>query len=119
MTRARSECERCGRWCGEGAWAEFHHRNPRGMGGTSGVRAAWLEAPSNCLLLCYRCHRWAEGNRAAALAAGWLVSHEVDPAGVPAEVYRRGLVLLGVEYGRVVPLSSRPDPVSGRLRVEW
>lgn len=118
LQRARSECERCGRWCGDGAWREFHHRNPRGMGGASGERAEWLADAANCLLLCHLCHRWIETHRSVSLAEGWLVEHEADPRGVPATIYRRGSVRLGLEYVR--PVSGLSPAISaGRVRVNW
>lgn len=117
--RARSECERCGRWCGDGSWREFHHRIPRGMGGAASERALVLAGAANCLLLCHLCHRWVESNRAASVEAGWLVSLAGDPRMVPAIVYRRGPVLLGVEYGAVGVLGAARVVRPGRVRVSW
>lgn len=119
VVRARSECERCGRWCGEGTWREFHHRNPRGMGGAAAERAVELADPANCLLLCHLCHRWIETHRSEALAAGWLVHNGDDPREVSAEIYRRGRVWLGVEYRPVDELLAVVDVKPGRVRVRW
>lgn len=119
--RARSGCERCGRWAGEGAWAEHHHRIPRGMGGASSERAAILSSPANCLLLCAPCHRWIERHRDLATASGWLVPWTDDPAEMPVEIYDRGDVLLtvGGEYGRVGGDLARPEPRPGRISARW
>ena len=118
--RARSGCERCGRWCGEGAWAEHHHRIPRGMGGAAAERAAILSSPANCLLLCARCHRWVEANRGEATAAGFLVPWSLDPAEVLVDVYDRGPTLLSVGGGYVRPaVSAGPSPRPGRVRARW
>jgi hypothetical protein len=62
----------------------YHHRQPRGMGGTSrpDVHAAY-----QLLLLCGSgitgCHGRVERLRETAYAAGWLVKHGHDPADVP------------------------------------
>lgn len=117
--RARSECERCGRWCGEGTWREFHHRRPRGMGGAANDRARVLAEAANCLLLCHLCHRWIEAHRDTSLEEGWLVALSDEPAEVPARVYRRGPVLLGVEYSPVGGAPLRRAPRAGRVRANW
>ncbi len=81
LARSGGYCERCGR----GA-EQIHHRQPRGMGGT---RAPAIHDPANLLHLCSGCHLWVETNRAAALAAGLLVSRYQDPADVPAHLWGR------------------------------
>ena len=90
----RVVADRAGRLCEAGVpyvcagrGADFHHRRPRGAGGTS---SSSLGAASNCLLLCRPCHDWIESNRAVALERGWLVGSGDDPAVVP--VFRRGAV---------------------------
>jgi 5-methylcytosine-specific restriction protein A len=67
VVRSRSGqlCERCG-----GVGEQFHHRAPRGMGGS---RSAKINAPSNLLHLCRVCHEWVESNRDAAKRDGLLV----------------------------------------------
>lgn len=119
LVRARSECERCGRWCGEGTWREFHHRNPRGMGGAAAERAEALSDVANCLLLCHLCHRWIESHRSDSLEAGWLVNHGDDPREISVEIYRRGRVWLGVEYRPVVAPLAELRITPGRVRVRW
>lgn len=118
--RARSECERCGRWAGEGAWAEFHHRQPRAMGGADGARAVMLAAASNCVLLCHLCHRWVESHRADAEGSGWLVPYGLDPADVEVDVRGRGPVLLTSTggYRRKAPTACR-KATTGKYRVRW
>lgn len=62
----------------------FHHRQPRGAGGSS---REGINSPANLLLVCGTgttgCHGEIEANRTAAYAAGWLVKHPQDPAAVP------------------------------------
>lgn len=119
--RARSGCERCGRWCGEGSWAEYHHRTPRGMGGTSGDRAEALSSAANCLLLCSQCHRWVELNRDESFTSGWLVPWSGDPAEVAVVVFELGPVLLGVNGRYLRAGADLPTlaPRPGRVATRW
>lgn len=88
-------CELCGMPLHNGrAWHEthsFHHRLPRGMGGTSA--AASRHDPHQLLLVCGTgttgCHGLIESQRQLAYGNGWLVRHGQDPANVPALVYSR------------------------------
>lgn len=108
--RAGYCCEVCGtRLAGVGGWTQphsFHHRQPRGMGGTSrlDVHAAYC-----LLLLCGTgttgCHGLIESSRAAAYPVGWLVRQGQNPAEVPVWVRGAGLVLLTVDgqYAEVDP----------------
>lgn len=63
-----------------GQGVEFHHRRPRGIGGT---RRPGTEFPSTALHVCRNCHRWIERNRDKALDLGWLVPQHADPELVP------------------------------------
>lgn len=94
--RAGYRCEVCARvlgW-GEGAFAtwttphSFHHRRPRAMGGTCRPDS---NEPQNLLLLCGTgttgCHGRVEANRTLALALGWLLRQDQDPATVPANIW--------------------------------
>lgn len=95
LGRAGGLCERCG--CrGPG---EFHHRRPRGMGGS---RRVDVHCPSGMVFLCRPCHRWAECNRTQALSDGWLVSQWGEPATVPIVTFLGGRVLLSPD-GSTVP----------------
>ena len=76
--RADWTCELCQRHRAPFADWQYHHRQPRGMGGR---RRAYVNQPSNLLLLCSDCHTTVESRRAEALDNGWLVSRW----GVPAE----------------------------------
>lgn len=49
---------------------EFHHRAPRGLGGTS---LAWVNSAANSLHICQAHHAHIESRRAEAYANGWLV----------------------------------------------
>lgn len=65
--------------CGQEHATEYHHRVPRGMGGTKDPR---VNQASSLLHVSRRCHRYAETHRAEALIAGWLVSRYSNPADV-------------------------------------
>ena len=84
--------------CGAARATDVHHRQPRGMGGARGQRAARVNALSNALALCRVCHDTVERDRPAAMSHGWLVPRHEDPAATPAflDVWLgRGPVLLG------------------------
>lgn len=84
--RSAGWCERCG---AEPA-TEYHHRRPRGMGGTQRLET---NLPSACLHLCVDCHRDIELYRRRALESGWLVAQNMQPLSV-AVIYRGQWVLL-------------------------
>ena len=73
--------------CGEGDIAEYHHRRPRGSGGS---KRADTGGAANCLGLCRNCHRMIESNRTVARVMGWLVPQGWAPA--DAKVIYRGEV---------------------------
>jgi 5-methylcytosine-specific restriction protein A len=90
--RAQNRCEMCGtadslRW-------SFHHRIPRGMGGSRDQR---LNLPSNIVLLCGSgtegCHGHIESHRETAREDGLLLRRIDDPAEVPIKLCH-GTVLL-------------------------
>ena len=93
--RAGTRCELCGTTCHIG---HYHHRRPRGMGGT---RREESGQPSNCLLLHPRCHADVESSRERAISNGWLVSSFIEPAEVPVKLWH-GLVYLK-DDGSFVP----------------
>lgn len=72
--RDTRRCQRCA--CLGGNW---HHRKRRSQGGT--------DAASNGILLCGSgttgCHGYVHANPEEAMARGWLVSRDADPAAVP------------------------------------
>lgn len=72
-----TRCERCGHAAQD---LQYHHRRPRGMGGSK--RAATNQA-SNCLLLCGECHLHVEAHRFAAIRYGHLVLQTKDPLATP------------------------------------
>jgi hypothetical protein len=77
LKRAGFKCDRCGLRAEEG---HFHHRTPRGMGGTSRTD---LGLPSNGLLLHPRCHDFVESKRKIAAQLGFLVGYASLPETVP------------------------------------
>lgn len=92
--RSNGRCELCGVRL---QVAHFHHRRPRGMGGTKSLDSG---APSNCLAVHPACHADIESSRERSLRNGWLVSQWQSPAEVPVKSYL-GLVLL-LDDGTVV-----------------
>ena len=96
LLRAAGRCEVCGvvlavldddkpRWIAE---RSFHHRQPRGSGGTRDPEA---NTPPRLLLLCGSavsgCHGLIESQRVMAKDNGWLVPRPTDPASVPVALY--------------------------------
>lgn len=88
--RAGYACELCRMPLHDGHhWTEphsFHHRQPRGMGGTNRPD---VHAPYQLLLLCGTdnatgCHGYIESHRRVAYENGWLVHHGRDAATTPA-----------------------------------
>lgn len=79
--RAGGRCERCG---SAGSVWHFHHRRPRGMGGTSRTDSGGL---ANALLLHPECHEWVERNRTASYDMGYLVDQQNDPCRTPVKLW--------------------------------
>jgi hypothetical protein len=79
--RSDERCERCGN--GGSVW-HFHHRRPRGMGGTSRKDSG---GAANALLLHPQCHEWVERNRSAAYDLGYLVDQQTDPCEAPVRMW--------------------------------
>ena len=92
-TRAAGKCERCG----TPGQMQYHHRRPRGMGGTRRTDTA---GAANALLLHPSCHEWVERNRAAALDQGFLVTQQHDPAAIPVRLWN-GWCLLTPDGGYI------------------
>ncbi|ORA02137.1 hypothetical protein BST17_24825 [Mycolicibacterium bacteremicum] len=84
--RAGGLCERCGNHHTD---VQYHHRRPRGSGGS---RRADTNLPANCLLLGASCHHATEMGRTTAYEFGWLVRQGHNPSEVP--VFRRGAWVL-------------------------
>lgn len=96
--RAGGRCERCG-WIEEAT--QYHHRRPRGMGGS---RASDTNTAANCLLLCHYCHAKVESDRDKSLVLGLLVPQGKSPSETP--VWRlREWVLLD-DYGYATPTQT-------------
>ncbi len=85
--RAHQHCERCG---AAAATFQWHHRRPRGAGGS---KASDTNTAANCLLLCRDCHSWVELHREESLHFGWLVRQGHPPAGVPVWLGWRWVLL--------------------------
>lgn len=80
QARDNYRCVRCGNGDGAGLPLQAHHRQPRGMGGSSDPKSA---SPANLITLCLSCHGWVESHRTQAEALGFIVRHGIDPATVP------------------------------------
>ncbi len=74
--RAHGCCERCHFATGDETW---HHRRPRGMGGSSDPDT---NLASNAVYVCASCHRDIEAQRTNSLHYGWLVRQGQKPASV-------------------------------------
>ena len=80
-------CEGCGKF---GLQLDAHHRQARGMGGTSGERAEILNQVPNGLALCRGCHDETEHSKTWRLTEmiGWRIPGYVDdPLVVPCLIY--------------------------------
>lgn len=93
--RANGMCERCGQHPG----GHVHHRDPRGMGGSSRPE---LNRPSNLLYLNPLCHDWVENNRLAAIGAGLLIPPGLHPLATPVRLWH-GTYLLADDGGLESP----------------
>ena len=81
VARCQGRCEKCG---APATVKEFHHRRPRGMGGSRREDTAQF---SNALVLHSSCHRWIEMNREEAYKLGFLVPQHRLPAVVPVHLW--------------------------------
>lgn len=84
--RDGGRCTVCGRQ-GE----DTHHRQPRGIGGSSDPA---INEPTNLLTLCRDCHRGVESQRQVAIDHGYLVRRPTAPASVPVLLHGYGWALL-------------------------
>lgn len=87
---------------------EYHHRQPRGMGGSS--RNTTIHSPAAILSFCRACHARAESERAWAEVNGYLVRRGVaDPAEVPVQ-YRSRWALLDHDGGLLFVTEPAEQP---------
>ena len=93
--RSGGRCERCGVIR---IRVEYHHRRPRGMGGS---RATDTNGAANCVLLCVYCHRDIEAYREAAIDFGFLVPQGKKPAETPLRRHKQWVLL--DDFGYVMP----------------
>ena len=93
--RSGGRCERCGVIRTR---VEYHHRRPRGMGGS---RATDTNGAANCVLLCVYCHRDIEAYREAAIDFGFLVPQGKKPAETPLRRHKQWVLL--DDFGYVMP----------------
>lgn len=106
-------CARCGMSVDPWPGYSYHHRRPRGMGGTSDPVS---DSPANGVLLCGSgttgCHGWVEQYRIQARYDGWLVQQGSDPADVAVATHR-GWVFLGHD-GSATP---KTDSLAATTRI--
>ncbi|OZE35646.1 hypothetical protein CH259_16600 [Rhodococcus sp. 05-2254-4] len=84
--RAMGVCE----ICMNAPIQQFHHRRPRGSGGTRRPETAY---PSNGLALCSPCHATVESNRDESYRLGYLVRQQHDPEDVAVWIGGRFVML--------------------------
>ena len=96
--RSGGRCERCGVIRTR---VEYHHRRPRGMGGS---RATDTNGAANCVLLCIYCHSDIEAYREAAIDFGFLVPQRKKPADVPLRRHKQWVLL--DDFGYVTPIEE-------------
>jgi hypothetical protein len=81
----------------------YHHRAPRGRGGTS---LEWVNGPANALHVAARCHDRIEANRREAYANGWLVRRNGSLTAAEVPVLYRGRWVLLDDRGGVTPIEG-------------
>jgi len=86
--RCKGRCERCGLPAPRGV---YHHRQPRGIGGSS---TGYEHLSTNILFLHDSEHRMVHANPERSYRDGLLVRHGTDPASVPV-LTAHGEVWLG------------------------
>jgi 5-methylcytosine-specific restriction protein A len=97
--RSRGRCE----ICVQHEATQFHHRRPRGQGGSKDPE---VHSPANLLHLCYECHQSVEANSGTSYPNGWKIKHGIlDPELVPA--LRRGRWVLLDDLATVEYLEDR------------
>lgn len=102
--RSKGRCE-IGRCLNAGQ--EFHHRAPRGIGGTS---LDWVNAASNGLHICQAHHEHIESHRREAYANGWLVRRNGTRTSRQVPVLVRGAWVELTDHGIKWPT---PAPEGG------
>ncbi len=75
-TRDRGLCVCCG-----ARMTDYHHRQPRGMGGSS--RSTTIHSPAALICVCRACHNRLESERSWAEKSGYIVRRGITN---PAEV---------------------------------
>ncbi|GEM_PF-2479411 len=77
--RRRGRCE----MCGLAVPVVYHHRRPKGMGGST---APLIDSSLNCFGICSPCHRYVHAHPAEAYERGWLLRKNMSPGDVPPQV---------------------------------
>ncbi len=82
---------------------QYHHRAPRGRGGT---RLPWVNEAANALHVALRCHDFIEAHRALAKDNGWLVPRNGTRTAADVKVLYRGRWVLLRDDGTVAPIEG-------------
>lgn len=110
--RSKGKCERCG--LPVGGRAEYHHRRPRGMGGS---KDPVVGSAANCVFLHPGCHLHIESYREKGRRLGFLVRQTENPEEVPVKRWD-GWVLLGQD-GMMTPVDPPlPEGQTGGSEVD-
>lgn len=91
LRRAGARCECCGK---ARVGMQYHHRRPKGMGGSRDVQT---HTPQNVALACDTCHRDIHTHPRQAREHGWIVRQGADPRRVPLTLHDGRVVLLTVD----------------------
>lgn len=96
-TRSKGLCERDS--CGP--IAQYHHRAPRGLGGTS---LPWVNQATNAFGVSLACHAYIEAHRTEAYVNGWLVARNGPKRSADVPILYRGRWALLADDGSMKPI---------------
>lgn len=99
---------RCALCEGYASAVHWHHRRPRGMGGS---RDPQTNSPANLILLHPDCHSWVESRREEALEQGLLVPQGRNPAEWAIDHAVHGICYL-LDDGTWEPVLGPDEPQS-------
>jgi hypothetical protein len=105
--RAGERCELCGM---RADTPQYHHRRPRGMGGTKRDESG---DPANALFLHFACHEKIESHRLLSHEKGWLVYQHEEPTLIPVVIFGEWCLLFpdgSAKVLKVRSLEGKPSP---------
>lgn len=86
-----------------GPAVQYHHRAPRGAGGT---RLEWVNGAANGLHVSLACHARIESDREVAKDNGWLIPRNGLQVASEVPVLRRGRLVLLCDDGQILELPA-------------